>query len=133
MAIKTIDQKPFEVSLISDTEEPKTIFIVTPLKQFEYLRLASFYQRFFGDITAESSAEKFIEKMSGSESSELESIVKQFFSAHVTEIRNIKRDGKLVTLKKDQISVDFLNLQDALEIISQTIAKVSVTEEERKN
>jgi hypothetical protein len=133
MSIKTIDQKPFEITLISDTEEPKTVFVVTPLKQFEYLRIASFYQKFFGDMTNENSIEKFVEKISGSDSNELEELVRQFFVAHVIEIRDVKHEGKLATLKKDKINIDILNLQDALEVISQTVARISVTEEERKN
>ena len=133
MAISAEKKETFRISLSRDSGDTKTTFEIVPLDQFEFLSCASIYQKYLGDINTEKDIGKLIDIFSSPDGESLKNMLRAFFKDHVVEIRNILIDSEFQVLSGDKIDINLLKPLDIFDLLSQTMNKVYMTEEEEKN
>lgn len=140
MAITIVSSDDLCLSFSGDTEEPKTVFVVKPLTQFEYMKVAGVYQQCLGDMIEDKEEDdkknlnKIVEIFASEKGEALKNVLVDFFKNNIKEVRNIKnKDGNLKTLSADKMNIDMFRPMEIFDILSQSIAGVSPDEEEIKN
>ena len=135
MAIQAIDLEPYVITL-DDDSDPKTEFLVKPFDQFEYMKMASVYQKIMQqyEVQDEGDVNKILDFFGSDEAVQFKNDFYAFLRKGVIEIRNIKdKDGNLITLKQGEFDPAILPPMDAMTLLAKCIFKVAVTEEEEKN
>ena len=137
MAITAMNLELYQHTLSGDTEDPKTVFIMEPLDQFEYMKIASIYQKMMDHTQVEDGADDFsaLLEFFDSEDAEKFKVTFQYFMREkIHEIRNIRQsDGELTNLKKGEFNIAIISPMDGMQLMADAIARISVTGEQRKN
>lgn len=135
MAIEVLDLDPYEQTL-DDDEEPKTVFLIQPLDQFEYFKMASLYNRIikFLNIEEDDDFEKVVDFFNSDEAVKFKKDFYSFMKKSVLEIRNAKKkDGTLVTFKQGEFDPAIIPPMNAMKLLARAIFRVTVSEEEEGN
>ena len=134
MVIEALDLDNIVLTLDSDKGEEKTEFIVSPLTQFEYMKYASIYQSCLGEVENDSKPEDIVGIFASEKGIKLQEMMNSFFNKHIEEVRNFKIKGVVHgIMKKNELNIDMFPPMYLFELISKTVAKMSVGEEEEKN
>jgi len=134
MAVKMIDSGDYEFSLPDDTGDPKTVFVVKPLDQFEFLRMSAVFGRIAGSLDAKGEGKGFFDFLASADSEGFQRAYERFMGEHIIEIRNIRNpQGKLVTVKGAEVDPKVIGPMDGFVIFSDAIGRVAVAGQERKN
>lgn len=139
MAIDAVESDVYEYILVDDREdECPTVFVLSPLAQFEHLRISSSYAQIFaGNELGGEDKKEFIKGLlaffASDDSDKFQRVFEAFFAKHLKEIKNLRVKGELKTLKDEDADISLVQMMSGFEILSDAINRVSVTEEERKN
>ena len=136
MAINALNLDLYPQSLDDDKEDPKTVFVMEPLDQFEYMKVASVYRKMVGYLGVEDEDDfsKLLDFFDSADADKFKVTFHAFLKEKIHEIKNIRNnDGNLVDLKKGEFNVAIIPPMDGMKLMAQAIARMSVTGKERKN
>ena len=125
-----ISFEPYVWTSVADNGDPKTEFLVDPLVEFEYFTYASKFSDIMGGVKQGSDIEKAYSSIQGED---LRQMLVKFLKDKVKEIRNIRMNGKVVTMKKGEVNISAIPSDVAIEMLAAALSKVIVTKEEEKN
>lgn len=134
MALKIVDLDDVELSFTGDTEEPKTVFVVKPFDEFEYMKMAGIYYQCLEDVENQTDDDFMIKLFATEKGEPLKKMLSSFFNDKVKEVRNIKnKKGDLVTLTREQLNINMFSAISLMDIFSQVMGNALPDEEEIKN
>jgi len=138
MAIVALDLDVYEYSSAADEEDPKTIFVMSPLLQFEYLKMAGTYNTLMKIVAGandETDPEKILGFFATDEADSFKRMFEKFLSTHVKGIRNIQnpKTGNLMDLGEGEVDINLIPPMIGTELLANALSRVDVSETERKN
>ncbi len=134
--LNAVDLEEYEYISPLDAGDPKTVFVLRPLLQFEFMKYAGIYSAIFDDITVTEDETGFtkISRFFATEAGEkLVKVIMEFVDKKLVEIRNICVKGKATTLKGNEIDRNLIDAMTAFELMSDAINRVTPSKEEEKN
>jgi len=136
MAIRMMNTKAYEYISPTDDVEPKTVFVLKPLDQFDFLRLSGAFRKILSmlHIETEEDGDSILDFFASDESEKFRVMYDRFLAGHVVEIRNIRdRDGNLTDLKGDKVDIGLIPPMTGFAILADAIQRVALTGQDEKN
>jgi len=136
MAIVALDLDAYEWSSIGDEEEPKTVFMLKPLKQFEYMKIAGVYQKLMSKLNIEDDSDTgaLLDFFASEDSDKFKLMFEEFLSNKIMEVRNMRdRKGELFSAKQGEFDTGIIPPMIGFEMFSDSISRIDISEAERKN
>jgi len=127
MAMKVTDIEEYVFESPRDDGEPKTKYILTPIKKMEQFRVSSIISRMFDDED-DKIPEDFV-----TITEDAERIIYAYLAEHLVRVENIYIENKLVKSIDGSEIIERIGGTDALEIVSNAVSRATVKLETAKN
>jgi hypothetical protein len=134
--LKKYRMGPYEFTSASDKGEPKTVFVMRPLSQFEYMRMSGLFANLVKRMnpSREGGMDEFLAFFASDEGERFRLEYEMFLRKKVAEIKNIQSDdGVAINITEPDKILEAIPPMVAFEILSDAIGRVNVSEEEKGN
>ena len=136
MAIQALDLEVYEWVSEGDEEEPKTIFVVKPLKQFEYMKIAGVYQKLMKklQVDEDTDIDSMLDFFASEDADKFKVMFEGFLNEKLMEIKNMRNaKGELFSAKQGDFDTGMIPPMTGFELFSDAISRIDISEAERKN